>query len=179
MPAPKRPFIASADQLRISRQGDTAVIEYADDSVAATHLTIGAEKLASMSDEELLEYWNEMICVREFHRQSLDYTATEVPLGKPQLSYFQAGDQWVPRGHVLRGQILSDAAIEPRLDEPFVSIDGRDLTLAEFMKTVSTFGGWGMRLEFVPDDELHERPKLQVRDPDDTKRTVAFTRKRT
>jgi len=43
------------------------------------------------------------------------------------------------------------------LDEPFVSIDGRDFTLCEFMTMVGTFGGWGMRIEFVPDDELNER----------------------
>ena len=46
-----------------------------------------------------------------------------------------------------------------------MSIDGRDFTLAEFMKMVGTFGGWGMRIEFVPDDELHRRPRLKVRDP--------------
>src|SRR5262249_3545035 len=114
----------------------------------------------------------------EAHRESLSYTATEVPLGRPQVRYFEDGDQWVPRGHVLRCQILSDAAIEPDVEEPFVSIDGRDFTLAEFMKMVGSFGGWGMRIEFVPDDELHERPKLKVRDPDDKKSRSAFTRKR-
>lgn len=31
---------------------------------------------------------------------------------------------------------------------------------------VGTFGGWGMRIEFVPDDELHQRPKLKVGEPD-------------
>ena len=47
MPLPKRPYIASADQVRITRQGDIAIIEYADDSVATTHLRMGAEKLAT------------------------------------------------------------------------------------------------------------------------------------
>jgi len=41
-----------------------------------------------------------------------------------------------PRGHVLRCQILSDAAIPPDVDEPFVSIDGRDFTFGEFMTMV-------------------------------------------
>lgn len=85
---------------------------------------------------------------------------------------------WVPRGDVVRCQILSDAAIEPELDEKFVSIDGRDFTLAEFMRMVGTFGGWGMRIEFVPDDELHQRPKLRVRDPGGKKRRRAFSKKR-
>jgi len=58
-----------------------------------------------------------------------------------------------------------DACIEPDLNEPFVSIDGRDFTLAEFMRMLGTFGGWGMRIEFVPADEMHVRPKLRVREP--------------
>lgn len=130
MPLPKRPFVASADQVRITRDGDTAIIEYADESVSTTHLKVGGEQLASMTDEELLGFWNETIVAQESHRESLSYTATEVPVGKPQVRYFEDGDQWVPRGHVLRCEILSDAAIEPELDEPFVSIDGRDFTLA-------------------------------------------------
>jgi hypothetical protein len=66
---------------------------------------------------------------------------------------------------VVRCQILADAAIPPDVDEPFVCIDGRDFTLAEFMTMVGTFGGWGMRIEFVPNDELHIRPKIRIREP--------------
>ncbi len=165
MPLPKRPYIASAEQVRITRNGDDAIIEYADESVATTHLKMGADKLASMTDEQLLEYWNDGIAAREAHRQSVNYTATEIPEGKPQVEFYELGNQWTPRGHVVRCEILSDAAIEPALDEPFVSIDGRDFTLAEFMTMVGTFGGWGMRIEFVPDDELHKRPRLKVREP--------------
>jgi len=44
---------------------------------------------------------------------------------------------------------------------------------------VGTFGGWGMRIEFVPDDELHERPKLEVREPDQKKGSRTFAKKRT
>lgn len=51
-----------------------------------------------------------------------------------------------------------------------MSIDGRDFTLGEFMTMVGTFGGWGMRIEVVPDDEMHERPKLKVREPDGERR---------
>jgi hypothetical protein len=105
--------------------------------------------------------------VHRGHRHSLKYTATEIPEGKPQLKFFEQGNQWTPRGHVVRCQILSDAAIEPALDEPFVSVDGRDFTLAEFMTMVGTFGGWGMRIEFVPDDDLHKPPRLRVLEPAD------------
>jgi hypothetical protein len=177
MPLPKRPFPASPDQVRISRNGDYAIIEYADDTVATTHLKMGAEKLATMTDEELLGYWNEMTTAMEIHRTGLNFTATEIPAGKPQLDFFEEGTQWVPRGHVLRCELLSDAAIKPDLDEPFVSIDGRDFTLGEFMRMVGSFGGWGMRIEFVPSDELYERPKLRVRDPDPKKRSRTFKKR--
>ena len=36
MPLKKRPYVASADQVRITRKGDDAVIEYADDTVATS-----------------------------------------------------------------------------------------------------------------------------------------------
>jgi hypothetical protein len=61
--------------------------------------------------------------------------------------------------------ILSDAAIEPDLDEPFVCIDDRDFTLREFFKMVGTFGGWGMRIAFVDNDATHERPRIKVCEP--------------
>ena len=179
MPLPKRPYVAAAEQVRITREGGVAIIEYADASVATTHLKVGAEKLASMTDEELLDFWNDGIEASEDHRRSLSYTATEIPVGKPQVELFDRGNQWTPRGDVLRCQILSDAAIPPGVDELFVSIDGRDFTLGEFMTMVGTFGGWGMRIEFVPEDELHQRPKLKVREPDAKKAKRSFTRKRT
>jgi hypothetical protein len=178
MPLPKRPYVASADQVRITRDGDDAIIEYADDSVATTHLKVGAEKLVSMTDDELLAFWNDGIEANEVHRQSLSYTAIEIPAGKPQVEFFDRGNQWTPRGHVVRCQILSDAAIPPDVDEPFVSIDGRDFTLGEFMTMVGTFGGWGMRIEFVPDDELHQRPRLKVSEPDAKKGKRSFSRRR-
>ena len=92
MPLPKRPYVAPADQVRITRDGDNAIIEYADESVATTHLRVGAEKLAAMTDEELLAFWNDGIEASEGHRQSLSYTATEIPVGKPQVEFFERGN---------------------------------------------------------------------------------------
>lgn len=178
MPLPKPPFVASVDQVRITRDGDTAIIEYADPSVATTHLKVGAAELAAMTDDDLLDFWNDHLRAREEHAASLTFTATEVPPGKPQVEFFVAGDQWTPRGHVLRCQLLTDAAIRPELDAPFLSIDSRDFTLAEFMTMVGTFGGWGMRIEFVPVDELHQRPRIKVRDPDSKAGRGSFSKKR-
>jgi len=30
---------------------------------------------------------------------------------------------------------------------------------------LTTYAGWGMRIEFVPDDQLHRRSALEVREP--------------
>ena len=46
MPRPRRPHRASPDEIRIARDGDYAIIAYADDAVATTHLKIGSAKLA-------------------------------------------------------------------------------------------------------------------------------------
>lgn len=167
MPKPRRPHLASPDQVKITRNGDTAVFEYADPRVATTHLRMGAAKLAEMTDADLLACWNEQIAATEqFIRSQKPITLTEIPVGKPQVEYSEKCNQWVPRGDVLRAVILSDAGIEADLDAPFVCIDDRDFTLREFFKMVGTFGGWGMRVAFVPDDEIHEQPKIKVREPE-------------
>lgn len=75
-------------------------------------------------------------------------------------------NQWVPRGHVIRSRVLGASGDED-LDEHFVTIDNRDFTIGEFVRMVSTHGGWGMRITFVPDDELHEEPIVDVREPQD------------
>lgn len=165
MPLPKRPHVASPDEVRITREGDAAIIEYADPKVAVTNFTIGGEKMAKMTDEDILSLWNEGIEATEALAREHDHVAVEIPLGKPQLEYFEPVDQWVPRGDVLRGEILGFDSSDP--DAPFISFDDRDFTPHEFARMMSTHGGWGVRMVFVPVDELHELPPIEVREPDD------------
>ena len=47
-----------------------------------------------------------------------------------------------------------------------VGIDDPQLSLEESGRMLTTFAGWGMRFEFVPEDQLHRRPALEVREPD-------------
>jgi hypothetical protein len=170
MPKLRPPHVASPDEVRITRSGDYAIIEYADPAVATTHFKIGADHLDEMSDDELLEYWNEHVQASEEFARRQNFVATEIPIGKPQVEYSTLCDQWVPRGHVLRCQVLTDAALPSLPDEPFVNVDGRDFNLSEFVKMVGTFGGWGMRITFVPQDATHVAPKLRVKEPPSTKR---------
>lgn len=157
--------MASPDEVKITRDGDTAIIEYADPKVATTRFTMKAGELATMSDAELLDYWNEHIEATDEFIRNQKFTLTEIPPGKPQVERFEGNGQWVPRGHVLRAVTLTDSGIEPDLDEPFVSIDDRDFTLREFAQMVGVFGGWGMRIAFVGDESVHEQPRIKVREP--------------
>ena len=56
----KRPRPASPDQVRITREGETAVIEYADPSVGVVNLQVGPS-LAAMTDAQVLDLFNEML----------------------------------------------------------------------------------------------------------------------
>jgi hypothetical protein len=163
MPMPRRPHRASPDEIKIARDGDTAIIAYADPNVAMTHFKIGREKLGKMTDEEVFAMWNEHIDARDQLMQEYEHVAVEVPPGRPQVEFHERSDRWVPRGDVLRCVVMGSLSSP---DEPFLTIDDRDFTPMEFARMVSTFGGWGMRIVFVPDDELHEAPVVEVREPD-------------
>lgn len=94
MPKPRRPHIASPDEVKITRDGDTAVFKYADPRTATTHLTMGAGKLDTMTDADLLADWNEKIAATEqFIRMQKPLTLTEIPVGKPQAEYSEKCDQ--------------------------------------------------------------------------------------
>lgn len=166
MPKPRRPHVASPDEVKITRNGDYAEIVYADPRVASTSFKVGAAKLATMTDADLLEYWNEHIeATDQFIRTQKPFTLIEIPIGQPQVEYQERSDQWVPRGHVVRSVIVNDSPTD--IDDTFISIDDRDFTVAEFLRMVGTFGGWGMRIAFVPDDEIHQQPKIKVREPEE------------
>jgi hypothetical protein len=116
------------------------------------------DKVASVID-----FWNDHLDAREAAAADYEHVVVEVPRGRPQLEFFEQGDQWVPRGHLLRCVVMGSNG-EP--DEPFLTIDDRDFTPREFARMVGTFGGWGMRISFVPDDQVYEEPVVEVREPD-------------
>jgi hypothetical protein len=156
---PKVRYIAAMDEVTVTRDGDCARIEYKEAGIAVTTLEIGPE-IAEMSDSEIVEAHNQVL--RNEAKQATEYkhAVFEVPLGSAQIEYFAQCDQWVPRSCVLRCliQIAEDGEI-------IVKIDGRDLRLKQFGRLLAVHGGWGMRIEFVPADEVHRRPVLQVREP--------------
>jgi len=152
-------YMARLPEVIVTRDGDFARIEYKERGIAATLLEIGPE-ICEMSDREIVEWHN--VGLRDKARQASDkkQVAVEVPLGSAQIEYFARCDQWVPRGSVLRCLIRVD-----RHGQLIIRVDGRDLRLKQFGKLLTTFEGWGMRVEFVPQEEVHRRPTVEVREP--------------
>src|ERR1700730_3866425 len=152
-------YIACLDEVTITRDGDFARIAYRERDIAETLLHIGPA-ISEMRDREIVEWHNE--CLRNEAKQIDEErrVAFEVPLGSAQIEYFARCDQWVPRSRVLR--CLIQDVEDGRL---VVKIDEQELQLKQFGKLLATHEGWGMRIEFVPEDEVHRRPRLEVREP--------------
>ncbi len=158
----KRPCVANIDEVRIGRENTSAVIEYGDPTVATVHLEIGDE-IRDTTDQQILDLHNEILRARRELAAEHVYFATEIPEGRPQIRYSERGDQWVPRGDVLRC-VVSDGGED---GEATVYIDDHELSLREFGRLLCVHAGWGMRITFVPEDELCEEPTTHVRDVPD------------
>lgn len=158
----KRPRVVSLDEVKIIRRGDSAEFDYADEAMGSMSLELGVD-ISDLSDDELLERHNEVVRSMEAAAASYEHVAVEIPPGKPQLRYSRRSEQWSPRGDVVRC-IVHDGGPE---GEAVVEVDDRELTLREFGRMMTTYAGWGMRIVFVPDDELHLDPVIEVREPDD------------
>jgi hypothetical protein len=161
----KKPRIARPDQVRISREGEDAIIEFLDSETATTHLSIGPQ-VRQMTDEEILLLFNRVIAAQIRNRDELgEYVAIEVPVGSPQVQHHpESVNQWSPRGGVLRCRIEDGGGEDGTL--PIIHIDDREFTWDEFGKMLCVYAGWGMRIVFVPDDELERTPKTVIGEPD-------------
>lgn len=171
MPRPKiRPV--SADEVKISRDGDSAIFTYADETMGGgMDLKIGPE-INHMTDNELLDRHNDVAFSMQEMRETYEHVAVEIPVGNPQIEFNQQCHQWSMRGDVLRAYISDTQNEETGEFEPIVEVDGKELSWREFGKMLTTFAGWGMRLTIVPDDELHVLPNVQVMNSREEKRGV-------
>ena len=129
-------------------------------SHAAT-IEVGSQ-LQTMSDAAVLDLFNAMMDAQEDLAAEFDSTAVEIPPGKPQVRFVEDSAQWVPRGLVLRCHIEDDEN-----GETVIYIDDREFSLTEFGGLLRFLAGWGMRITFVPEDQVTEQPKIEVREPED------------
>ena len=158
----KRPHVATLDEVRISRDGDDAIIEFVDSTVATTHLTLGPQ-VQEMTDQEILDRFNAVILAQQQMAAEYEHVAVEIPPGSPQIKYFKESDQWAPRGAVLRCLVGDDEH-----GEAVITIDDHELSLRQFGRLLTTYAGWGMRIVFVPDGEIAETPQIEIREPDES-----------
>jgi hypothetical protein len=156
----KRPRHASPEEVRISREGEWAIIEYADPTISSVRLRLGSE-IEKMTDAEILALLNLTVDARDEIAAQSENRVIEVSLGRPQIKYFEEGDQWVPRAQVLRCHLEDDE--EGKL---VVYVDDQKLDLQQFGRMLTTYAGWGMRIYFVDDDAVAEEPTVEVKDPE-------------
>jgi hypothetical protein len=156
-----RPIVYNLEEVVITRDDSTAHIKYKDPDYGETGLVLG-EKLKDMTDQEIIDAYNDTLKAQAELARDFKYIAIEPPLGSPQITFHPDCDQWTPRGDVLRCLIM-DKSGNPR--EPVITIDNQELSWQEFGEMLCTYAGWGMRIEFTPEDAIHRRPKLEVREP--------------
>lgn len=156
----RRPRHASPEEVRISREGEWAIIEYADPTISSVRLRLGSD-IEKMTDAAILALLNLTVDARDEIAAQSENRVIEVPLGRPQIKYFEEGDQWVPRAQVLRCHLEDDE--EGKL---VVYVDDQKLDLQQFGRMLTTYAGWGMRIYFVDDDAVAEEPTVEVKDPE-------------
>jgi hypothetical protein len=161
----KKPTRALIDQVRITREGNDAIIDYADAGISGTRLTIGPH-IVTMADRDIVDVFNGIPAAQERLLASWDKTVMEELLGEKQIDYHENSAQWVPRADVLRC-IIDDAGPD---GEVTIHIDDEELSLAEFGRLLRVHAGWGMRIAFVPEEFISENPKVAIRKPKRRKR---------
>ncbi len=156
----KKPRRASPDEVKISRSGEEAIIEFADPEISTTHLRIGSQ-VDQMSDQAILDVLNDIVDAQDQLLADWENIVIEIPPGKPQIKHSVFGDRWIPCGDLLRCHI-DDGGPEGEIT---VHIDDKELSLREFGRMLSTHAGWGMRIAFVPSEIVEEAPEIEVREP--------------
>ena len=156
----RKPVRALIDQVRITRDGNDATIEYADPEISDTRLTIGPQ-IKTMTDRDIVDVFNGIMDAQDKLLRGWNKTVVEVQPGKQQIEYHEDSDQWVPRSDVLRC-IIDDGGPD---GEVTIYIDKEELSLKAFGRLLRVHAGWGMRIAFVPEEYITENPKIEIGDP--------------
>lgn len=137
----RRPPVASLDDVTIRREGDDAIIDFRDSTIATTHFRLGPS-VHRLTDQQILNRFNKVVAAEQKAANSRRHVAIEIPPGRPQICYFAAAEQWTPRGSVLRC-VVDDSGPD---GEAVIHIDDEALSLSAFGRLLSTYAGWGMRI---------------------------------
>jgi hypothetical protein len=119
----KKPIRATIDQVRVTREGNDAIIDYADPGISGTRLTIGPQ-IVTMTDRDIVDVFNGILIAQERLLAAWNKTVVEEPLGGKQIDYHEESAQWVPRCDMLRCTI-DDAGPD---GEVTIQIDDKELS---------------------------------------------------
>ena len=157
----RRPPQATIDQVRISRDGEYAIIEHADTAYGTTRLLLGPV-LQNMSDAEILEAFNDVTAAQDASVADPANRPVEIPRGRPQIEWLEDFQQWSVRGQVLRCHVSDDEH-----GNLVVYVDDKELNAEAFLSLIKPFAGWGMRLTFMDESQVYDEPSVILRDSDD------------
>jgi len=157
----RRPPQSTIDQVHISREGESAIIEYADAAYGTVNFKLGPE-IDTLTDREILEMFNDVIAVQEASIADPANRPIEIPKGRPQIEWLDDFQQWFARGDVLKCEVSDNEN-----GDLVVYIDDKELDAEAFLQLIRPFAGWGMRITFMDGSQIHDEPAVIVRDPDD------------
>ena len=156
---------STIDQVRISRDGsrdgEYALIEHADPAYGSVNLKLGPE-IANLTDREILDVFNDIIVAQEASIADPANRPIEIPKGRPQIEWLEDLQQWSVRGHVLKCEVSDDED-----GNLVVYVDDKELDAEAFLQLIRPFAGWGMRITFMEESQIHDEPEVIVRAPDD------------
>lgn len=157
----RRPPQSSIDQVHISRDGEVAIIEFADPAYGTVNLTLGPE-INTLTDHEILDVYNDIVAAQEASIADPANRPIEIPKGRPQIEWLEDFQQWSARGHVLKCEVSNTED-----GNLVIYIDDKELDAEAFLQLIRPFAGWGMRVTFMDESQIHDEPVVIVRDPDD------------
>jgi hypothetical protein len=80
----EKPYQASIDQVKITRDGEYAAIDYADPDVGGMHLKVGPG-IVDMSDQDILSLHNDVVATMQASADEWEDVVVEIPVGKQQI----------------------------------------------------------------------------------------------
>lgn len=125
--------MATPDEVRISREGDFAVIEYVDQTIETTQYRVGASTLSRMTDEDILTLWNAGLAthIEEAGRSRRDMTLM-----------------------LMQGKLEAVVEAMPSApNQPFIRVQGRLFTPMELATLLGNHQGWSISMEFKEPQE--------------------------
>lgn len=128
MPRKKRPFVATPDEVSITRDGDFAIIRYEDETIETTQYRIGRESLSRLTDGDILAMWNAGLATAQ----------EEAAKSRRDMSALLQG------GNTLECTIESYPAAP---NQPFIKVAGRLYTAMELAHLLGGHVGWELKIE--------------------------------